>query len=147
MPSAMDVFKIIIIVQVFYSVAITGMVYVIPDESLSYVTGFSDITDQIDINTVSEDIQESLNRQTSLPVVEMGALIFYSGNIIIDLLMNFFFAIPDMFIMLLNGITMIFNIDVVLMGLIQLFVTVVIIVMYFISILELVMNVRSGRVT
>lgn len=149
MASAMDVFKWIILVQVFYSVSITTITYATPVDALDYVTGFSDLGDQIDINRVSSDIQESVNRQTSLPVVELGALVFYSGNIVLDLMMNFFFAIPEMFILLINGIASLFSIDVVLMGMIQIFLTVVIMVMWLISIIEMFMSFRSGtgRVT
>lgn len=146
MSDIMTLFKTIILVQLFYAVAITGLVATIPDDAKSYVTGFSDIADSIDVDTVSEDVQDSLQRQQSIPVIELGALVFYSGNILIDLLLNFFFAIPQMLTMLVNGLMLLFTgVNVQAMGIIQLFLSVITVVMYVISIIQLTVGVRSGR--
>lgn len=143
----MDLFKTIIIVQLFYAVAITGLVATIPADAQNYVTGFSDIADAIDINTVTADVQENLQRQQQIPVVELGALVFYSGNILIDLILNFFFAIPQMLTMLVNGLLLLFTgVEVQAMGIIQLFLSVVTVVMYVISVIQLTVGVRSGRI-
>lgn len=142
----MDLFKAVIIIQLFYSFAITGLTHALPADSLDYVTGFSDITDSINLETVSEDVQESIQRQTDIPVIEMGALVFYSGNILIDLMLNFAFAVPEMIGMLVNGIMILFlGIDSYLFAIVQLFASVVIIVVYFISLMQLLTSIRSGR--
>ena len=145
MSDTMNLFKTIILVQLFYAVCITGLVASMPGESVDYVTGFSDLADQIDINTVSEEVQQSLTRQQSIPVIELGALVFYSGNILIDLLLNFFFAIPEMLTMLINGVMMLFGIHVEAMGIIQIFLSVITVVLYVISVIQLAVGVRSGR--
>lgn len=141
----MSLFKIIIIVQLFYAASITTLTYTMPENSLAYVTGFSDIADKIDLNTVSADVQDSIVSQTNLPVVELGALVFYSGNILIDLLLNFAFAIPEMISMLVNGIMMLFGIDNAVFAIVQLFLSVLITVMYFVGIIQLLTGIRSGR--
>lgn len=146
MTNAMKLFTSIVIVQLFYSFVITGMAYSIPDDAKQYVTGFSDITDELSLESVGADIQEGVESQTSIPVIELGALIFYSGNILIDLLLNFAFAIPEMIGMLINGLMMLFSIDSVLFALVQLFATATITVVYLIGILQLIAGIRSGRV-
>lgn len=141
----MNLFKTIILVQLFYAFAITMFTYSLPAESLNYVTGFSDITNSIDLETTSQQVQESITDQTNIPVVEIGALIFFSGNIIIDLLLNFAFAIPEMLGMLINGLMILINVDSDLFAIVQLFASVVVTVLYFIGIIQLLTSIRSGR--
>jgi len=141
----MDVFKVILIVQLFYAVAITFLVYSMPVDSLQYVTGFSDITGDISLEGVASDVQDSVHAQTEIPVVELGALVFYSGNILIDLLLNFTFAIPQMLMMVVNGVAMLFSIDSNLLNTLQLFISVLVVIMYSIGLIQLITGVRSGR--
>ncbi len=141
----MDVFKVILIVQLFYAVAITFLVYSMPVDSLQYVTGFSDITGDISLEGVASDVQDSVQAQTEIPVVELGALVFYSGNILIDLLLNFTFAIPQMLMMVVNGVAMLFSIDSNLLNTLQLFISVLVVIMYSIGLIQLITGVRSGR--
>lgn len=145
MATMWDVFKIILIVQLFYSFSITIYSHVLPEETLNHVTSFSDLAEDIDLNSVSNDIQESVQDQINIPVVELGALVFYSGNIILDLLLNFFFAIPQMFTLLLGGFLMLFtNIDSFITNTIQIFLSVLVTVLYFLGSLQLLLNLRSG---
>lgn len=140
-------FKIIIVIQLFYAFSITAISYSMPEDSLNYVTSFSDITNSISLESVSSDVQGSLERQTDIPVIELGALIFYSGNMLIDLLLNFAFAIPQMLGMLVNGIMILFNVDGYLFGLVELFSSVLFGVLYIVALIQLLVGVRSGRVT
>ncbi len=142
----MDFFKVMLIVQLFFSFAITSLTYALPEDTLNYVTSFSDITEKIDLESVSDDVQESVEKQTNIPVIELGALVFYSGNILIDLLLNFAFAIPEMIGMLINGIMILFmGVDSYLFATVQLFSAVAITIIYFISIIQLISSIRSGR--
>lgn len=140
----MDLFKMVIIIQLFYAFAITLLVYAVPADSLNYVTSFQDLATDIDLETVSTDIQDSVQDQLDIPVVELGALIFYSGNIIIDLLLNFFFAIPQMIGLFINGFMMLFNVDSYLFAVVELFSGVIVTVLYFIGLIQLLGNIRSG---
>lgn len=152
MSDMMQLFRTVILVQLFYAFAITGLVYVLDvadtdvgGDAVSYATGFSDIADELSLTSVSEDVQGSIQQQTNIPVVELGALVFYSGNILIDLLLNFAFAIPQMMTMLVQGLLMLFNFDTYIWVLVQLFLSVVVIVLYFIGLMQLLIGVRSGR--
>lgn len=143
--NVMDFFRATIIVMLFYAVAITALSYAMPPDSLDYVTSFSDITTNIDLDTISDDFQTSLESQTDIPIIELGALVFYSGNILIDLLANFIFAVPEMIGILINGLVRIFSIDVQLGSLIQLFASTVLIIFYVIGLIQLLTGIRSGR--
>lgn len=146
MGNIMDYFKVVIIIMLFYSFGITILSYSLPSDSLTYVTGFSDLGDSFDLETVGSDVQSSLESQTDIPVIELGALVFYSSNIILDLLLNFAFAIPQMFGLLINGISILFNVDSQLFVVVQLFTSVVMIVLYFVGLIQLMTGIRSGRV-
>lgn len=151
---ATDLMKTAILVQLFYAIGITLFSYALCGANggftlpgaCNYVTGFSLGDDGLDIATVSSDVQSALEQQTNIPVVELGALVFYSGNILLDLFLNFVFAIPEMVGMLVNGVLLIFNIDNFVFAAIQIFVSVVTVTFYLIAGIEMLTNVRSGRV-
>jgi len=143
--NAMDAFKTIIYVQLFFALGITLLTYALPDTSINHVAMFSDAAGSISLESVSSDVQDSLERQTNIPVVELGALVFYSGNILIDLLLNFAFAIPQMVGLVLNGIMFMFTMDTTILATVELFVGVLVMVMYLIGMIQLLTGVRSGR--
>ena len=147
MADIMDVFKGIIVMQLFYAVAITLIAIALPASALNYVSGFSDAGTDINVEGVATDVQDSLETQTDIPVIELGALVFYSGNILIDLLVNFVTAIPQMIMLLVNGVMMLFGngIDALVILYIELFASVMINVMYFIGLMQLLTGIRSGR--
>lgn len=138
-------FVAVILVQLFYSFAITLLAYALPASAIHYVTGFSELSGG-DLGSVGSSVQASLDRQTNIPVIEIGALVFYSGNILLDLLLNFAFAIPQMLGMLVNGIMLLLNVDSYIFAVVQLFASVVVTVMYFIGLMNLLVSIRSGRV-
>jgi hypothetical protein len=140
------VFTITLIVQLFFAVSITLITYAFAfgGYPLDYVTSFSDLTNDLDLEGVSNDIQSSVQDQLNIPVIELGALVFYSGNILVDLLLNFFYAIPEMFRLLLEGFTRIFDIETGLFNILQIFLSVILTTLYFIGLIQLLINVRSG---
>jgi len=89
-------FVAILVMQLFYSFSITLVTHGMPEDSLNFVTSFSDATNQYDFDSTTSQVESSLNSQTSIPVIELGALVFYSGNIMIDLFLNFITAVPQM---------------------------------------------------
>lgn len=141
----MDMFIATITVMLFYGFAITMISHAIPSDQLVFVTAFSETTSNLDLETISEEVQSSVERQTTIPVIDMGALVFYSGNILLDLIINFVYAIPQMIGLLVAGLSMLFNFDPVIVALVEMFATVMVSVMYFIGVVSLVTSIRSGR--
>lgn len=139
-----DQFKALLIIMLFYSISITLISYALPDDSVNYVSIYNN--EIIDIDQTAEDVQGSLTQQTNIPIIDLGAMVFYSGNILIDLLVNFAFAIPQMLTLLITGIFSLFNFDTELQLYIQLFFTAGAMVWYLISLMQVLTNVRSGRV-
>lgn len=141
--SMMNEFKVMLVVMLFYSFCITLITYAMPVESISYVDSFSSLANEANLENVSVQIQDSITQQTRIPIIELGALVFYSGNIVIDLLLNFAFAIPEMIGLLVNGIMLLLNVDSYIFAVVQLFASVVMIVLYFVSIMQLLIGIRT----
>lgn len=139
-------FTTIIVVQLFFSLAITLISHTLPEDSLQYVDVFVSTADTMDIQDIGEEIQGSLDKQTNIPIIELGALVFYSGNILIDLLLNFLFAIPQMFELLLTGILYFAGgLNNFIIVSLQIFIKVLISALYLFGIIKLITNIRTGR--
>lgn len=128
--------------QIFFSLGITLLAYAMPTDTLNYLS-FAE-NDNYNMENIGTEIEASLEQQTNIPVIELGALVFYSGNIVLDLLLNFLFAIPEMITMLINGVLFIINIDSFIISIIQVFAGVIVSVIQLLSILQLVLDYRSG---
>ena len=140
---ALNSFKAILIVMLFYSFVITTMTYVTPDGALNYIKSIDDITTPTDLQEVGEKVQSSVEKQTNIPVVEMGALVFYSGNILIDLILNFIYAIPQMIGLLVNLLLMLFNVESQVFAIVEIFAAVIYTVLMLLTLLEMLTNIRA----
>jgi hypothetical protein len=141
-----NIFKIILVVMLFYSFATTVIAYSLPESAVEYTDAFTNFQGgNVSMEGISNDVQESLEQQTDIPVIELGALVFYSGNILLDLLVNFAFAIPGMLSALLNGILYLVGIDAILAYHLQAFLTAVMVALYFFALIQLITGLRSGQ--
>lgn len=142
----MTFFQAIVLVQLFYSFSITTLSYALGVEGESFpelsLVNLDEGT--TDLASISDDIQSSLEVQTDIPVVELGSLVFYSGNIIIDLLLNFIFAIPQMITTAFLIVAYFANVDAYIWAQVQLVLFVLVTVSYLISIISLLTSMRSG---
>lgn len=141
--NSMNMLKAVILIQLFFSAGVTILTYTTPAGALNHVSIFTG-DGTLDLESVGEEVQQSLQKQTDIPVVELGALIFYSGNILLDFLLNFAFAIPEMIGMLINGVGMLIHLDSYIMVTVEIFAAVVVVVMYFIALISFIMGLRSG---
>lgn len=134
----------IIVLQSFFSVGINSFTYALPPAARHFVSGFSGQT--IDLETTAQELEDNLQRQTNIPVIDVGALVFYSGNMFLDFLLNFAFAIPVMIGIFFNGITMLFSLNTQLVYYVQAFFVILQISLYFLSLIMFITGYRSGRV-
>jgi len=141
---AMDYLKYILIVQAFFAFSVTMVSYALPASTIDHVAIFEDQSGNLDIKTVNAQFKESLQDQRNIPLIDVGALIFYSGNFILDLMVNFIFAVPQMIGMLINGISLIFSgIDTGLLALVETFLSLLVSTLYIIALIQTVTNIRS----
>ena len=135
---------LILTIQLFYSLGITLLSHAVVGLDANYGNYMNDFQGiSSDIQNVSGQISDSLESQMNIPLVDMAALVFYSGNVIVDLIMNFLFAIPSMVTLVVNVIFSFFTIDVFIASYLKLFVYSLISVIYFVNLLAFLTNVRS----
>lgn len=146
MVNVVQLFMTIITVQLFFSLGITLFTNALPADTVQFVAGFSSPTRTVNLTTTGGEIQGSLERQTNLALIDVGALVFFSGNIFLDLLLNFAFAIPEMVGLLISGFLFLFNIDSGIMLLIEGFTAILLYSLYFIALIQFIASIRSGRV-
>jgi hypothetical protein len=147
MVDMINMLKIVLVMTLFYSFCITGFVYYLPNDAKAVVSIIGNSSNPTDFNSVSTEVHSTLTRQSSIPLIDIGALVFYSGNIVLDLLLNFAFAIPQMITFLIIALfSLVGGIPSYIQSLIQIFVSVAIGVWYVVSLIQLVTNIRSGRV-
>ena len=140
-----DYFKTVLTIQLFWSFAFTILIATMPAASLNHVQLFATQDAQIDIASVSTDMESSIDNQLNIPLVDAGSLLFYSGNIVIDLMLNFLTAVPSMFTLLLSGIFLLIPVDVYLQTWIKLFAFAIVGVMYMLGLMSFLSAFRSGR--
>ena len=138
---------ILIIVSLFYSFAITVLTYAMPASALVYTDVFSNADTTLNLNATAQQFQDSLANQRNIPVIELGALVFYSGNILLDLLLNFVFAVPQMLNLLIQTFGLLFGFDPVLGAYLQIFTTVLLTVLYIFGLITMLMGIRSGNLS
>ena len=144
MANGLDSFKTMITAQVFWSFVFTLLVYTLPGASQGQLALITMHNGTTELATIGDQFESAVTSQTNIPIVELGALLFYSGNIIIDLILNFAFAIPEMFTMLLNILFLIMPLSGSLQATTQLFFLAMIGIAYAIGILQFITNLRSG---
>jgi hypothetical protein len=96
------------------------------------------------MNTMAQELETGLSHQQSVPVVEFGALIYYSGTYLVDLMVNFLGALPQMVAMLVAGIFTLVPINVDLKRNIIIVVELTAFALYIINFVALIANMRSS---
>lgn len=134
----------IAMIQLFWSLSVTTLVSTIPAEHLNRVELFTDNSLAGSLDTMGADVEENFSSQLDIPLVDAGSLVFYSGNIVIDLMLNFVTALPQMISILVEGIFLFIPMDSQLQGTAKLFFFTITTILYFIGLIGYLTNIRSG---
>ena len=137
--------KAILFMMAFYSISVTLIANFAPSFTDPYTGDYISQGVNTDINDITSQIDLGVQSQTQLPLVDLGALLFYSGNLFLDLAVNFLTALPQMTVLLINIIMSIVTPDVVFAQSIKLILQVIFFVGYMLSLISLLLNLRSGR--
>jgi len=143
MRNALNIFMVILIIQLFYAVSINIIAYSLPSVTNEYINQANSISGQVDIQDVTNRMENSFGNQLNIPVIELGALVFYSGNFLVDLLLNFLTALPQLISLVLYIIFNIVGADAQIIYFIQLFLTGIVTIYYFMSLITLLTNIRG----
>jgi hypothetical protein len=143
MSSPLNTLGVLISVMLFYSVAITLVSYALPSDMREPLNIFSTNNVVVDIEETTGDLESVVDRQLNVPLFDLGALAFYSGNLVVDLFLNFIFAIPGLAQIVLSVLFMFIQIDVQMQLILKLFVGAVIMTGFVLMIITLILRVRS----
>jgi hypothetical protein len=139
----LDYFARAIEVQLFYALAITLILYSIPVSEQNRIIDFTTSPANEDLGQMSSEFQQSFNTQAGLGLVDLGMLALSSGNMMVDLILNFFTAIPSMVTLVLSAMFIFVQVDASAQATLKSFVFVAVTVIYIISLLNFLINVRS----
>jgi len=140
--NALSVFKILIVIQLLYAFTITSIAYTLPSDAKQYLQVFPQ-ADLSQYSQVYEKTEESIHKQLNIPVIDLGALVFYTGNIVIDLLLNFITALPQMVTAVISVVFMHFNIDSYILAQLKLLITSLLTIIYLIMLIEFLVSMRT----
>lgn len=142
---AIEWFTAVMVASMFYGFGITLTVYALPNDMVPYAFSFTQ-SNFGDYNSTASEIQSSLEQQKNVPVVNVGALIFYSGNILLDMLMNAAFAGAELISIVMNGIALLLGIGGNSWSMLNAFASILCWVLYMVSVIRAILSIRSGRV-
>ena len=131
-------------VQLFWAFAMTLIVYSIPPDQLDNMALFSNTDNNYTMSEIGDEVQGSANDQFNVPFLDFATLIYYSSNLFFTLVVNFAFAVPQMVILLFSGIFLFIPVDAVIQTQIKIFVGAIITAVYFLGIIGMMLNLRSG---
>lgn len=135
--------EVVLVAQLFFSFAFTGIMHALPEQDRINLTVFSVQSDSLNASDVSSKIQDSTNRQTNFAVVDIAILAIYSSNIFLDLVFNFVFAVPLMATTILSALFSFIPIDAFLQQQFKIFLLAVISVGYVILMIRFMTGSRT----
>lgn len=144
MTSTYGIFKVSILVMLFYGFSITLISHLLPDGAKQQANIFITSDNDISNDAIINELESGITRQRDVPIIDLGALVFYSGNFLIDLVLNFLFAVPQMITFFFVGLGTIINIDAFIFQQLQTILSVLVGTFYIIGLVEIILNLRAG---
>lgn len=95
MATGIGTFYSLLLVQMFYGIAITLLLVYLPVEG-AQVSMYSSSSAVMNFGTTSSMVQTAFTNQTQIPLLDFGSLVFYSSSILLNLIVNIVFAIPEL---------------------------------------------------
>lgn len=135
---------LMVMIQLFYGAGITLLAYSLPTEQVNLISTYQQPSSDLDMTEISDTIEENIQSQLNIPIVDISALVFLSGNIIIDMIINFFTAIPSMITIAISTFFMFFPVDAFIATQVKLVFWVFAAIMYFIAFLSFILSLRAG---
>ena len=137
--------KTMLTVQLFWALGVTLIAAVLPATFLTPVAIYISSSSSNTLDTLGGQLESNVQNQLNLPLIDAASLVFYTGNLIVDLLLNFVTAVPEMFTLLLSGLFILVPIDAIMQTYIKLFLFTLVAMIYFFGLLTFLSNMRSGR--
>jgi len=143
MAKIFSFFMAIILLSLFYGFGSTLLIYATTPFSVDTNAVGSYRIQGVNATEIAARVGSATQSQLKIPIIEAGALLFYTGNILIDLMMNSFFAIPSLLTILTNSYFLFFSVDVILAMQLKIVLFAIASLAYFINLIGLLMEIRG----
>ena len=120
------------------------MVPYMPNATSNQVVMFNNSNNLIELGTLQSSIDSGISVQTSIPLLETGALIFYSSATILNLMVNFFTAIPQMATLLVTVLFMFIPVDLSIAITVKMWVFGIVGILYAIALFAFITGSRTN---
>lgn len=131
-------------VQLFWSFGVTMLVHALPADVVNSAALFSDNETADTLTEIGPIVEEKVTNQLQVQPLDIVTLIFYSGNLLIDLILNFVTAVPQMFVLIVAAFNLIVPMDPDQLSLLKLYVLTVAGVLYIVGFVTTITQLRSG---
>ena len=142
--NALQLFTTLLLVQLFWSLSVSLVVPYMPNAASNQVVMFNNSNNMIELSTLQTSISSGITDQQNIPLLEVGALVFYSSATILNIMINFFTAIPQMVTLLMTVFFLFIPIPVGLQITLQAWVFGIVTVLYFIVLFTFLMGTRTN---
>lgn len=136
--------KVVLLMMLFYSSAITVYIHSVPTALAGQLTDYGQIVGWENPETLAAEMQNTVTKQTKIPIVDIGTLALYSGNVFVDFLLNFITAIPQMISFMFNILFNLVHVPYQVGNIIQVMLTVATMVGFFLYLIDALLSFRSG---
>lgn len=142
--NALQLFVTLLIVQLFWSLSVSLIVPSMPNASANQVVMFTNSNNVIELGTLQSSVQTGITDQAKVPLLEVGALVFYSSATVLNLMVNFFTAIPQMVTLLMSVVFVFMPIDTTLQITLKAWVFGIVTVLYFVALFTFITGTRTN---
>jgi len=135
MVSGYEFIKNIVLFSMFYSLVMTLLAY-----SVSVPAEFSP---EKTVGEVSSSLESVYRSSVGVPVIDLGALVFFTGNAVLDFLVNFVTAVPSATTAAIGFALAFTNLPPDVVNLVKSSLYAIGIALYVITLIAIIMNIRS----
>ena len=136
--------KVVLLMMLFYSSAITIYIHVVPSALANQLSDYGQIVGWETPEALATELQGTITKQTKIPIVDIGTLALYSGNIFIDFLLNFVTAIPQMISFMFNILFNLVHVPYQVGNVVQIMLTVATMLGFVLYLVDALLSFRAG---
>jgi hypothetical protein len=141
--SALGYFVAIVMISLLYGFGSTILTYALNPYGVNSNILNSFSSPSANITNITNNVQSNLQSQMKIPIVGDLSLIFYSGNIMVDMIMNTFLALPEIITIIVNVLINFVVVDAYLGMELKIIILANVTVVYVINIIAFLLQIRS----
>lgn len=144
MVEAWTFFKFVILAQVFFSVSYTLIINTVPTGyASSQLEMYGDLAERQTLEDASRIVESNIGQQAEVSSTNSVSLIAFSLKLVLDLMFNFFFAVPIMIGLLSDSFLFFINVDTTIAFYFKIFFMSASGLLYILMLTLFILNVRS----